>query len=106
MTTENNGFRNGSQEYRPVPTPSNVFESKVVAPEDVLKAPVTPSAPETVKESTKFVFLYAIKDLDVPGIGKLEKGYNKVSDKDADKWLEYKSVRRANRDEVATYFIK
>lgn len=62
--------------------------------------------PEPVKVShapSKSVIIYSLKDLTVPGIGSIKKGYNKVSEKDAEKWLTKNSVRLAKKEEIDLY---
>lgn len=126
MTTQENPWaafiKNSPAETPVVETTEEVIEAPVeetpaVEPE-VVEAPVveTPVVKEPVVETkivdspkssfTKDVVLYSIKDLDVKGLGKLSKGYTKVSPKDADKWLEFRPVRIASKEEINTYFNK
>ena len=62
--------------------------------------------PEPVRmpqPSSKTVVIYSLKDLTVPGLGSIKKGYNKVSEKDAEKWLVKNSVRLAKEEEIKLY---
>jgi hypothetical protein len=60
---------------------------------------------ETPKKP-KQVALHSIKNLRWSGIGTLSKGYNVVTEEDAEKWTKLKAVREATPDEVATYYGK
>lgn len=66
--------------------------------EEIKPEPIkVPSAP------AKTVVIYSLKDLTVPGIGSIKKGYNEVSQKDAEKWLTKNSVRLAKAEEINLY---
>ena len=76
-------------------------EPKVEAPivEEVKPEPV--KTPTPTKSNT--VVLYSLKDLNIDGLGSLKKGYNKVSESDAKKWLVKNAVRVATEKEIQTY---
>jgi len=63
---------------------------------------------ETVKKSTKepTVAVYSTKNVVWQGIGKVEKGFNIVKEKDAEKWLTRSHVRTATPEEVAREYGK
>lgn len=48
--------------------------------------------------------VYSDRNIHWMGIGSLSKGYNIIYKEDAEKWLSRPGVRKANPDEVATYY--
>lgn len=64
---------------------------------------IQPGTPEPVVSNDK-VALYSEKNLSWTGVGKLQRGYNFVSEGVSEKWLKQKSVRIATPEEVAEYF--
>ncbi len=73
---------------------------------------VTQAAPKPVNnaakpaDTTEKVAIYSSKNVSVPGLGKVYRGYNIVKKDAADKWLEKSYVRSATPEEVAKEFGK
>ncbi len=59
--------------------------------------------PKPYEDANK-VAVYASRNLNWAGVGKLEKGYNFVKREAADKWLTLKAVRQASPEEVASHY--
>lgn len=62
-------------------------------------APVAPK-----KESNKTVAIYSTRNVSLPGVGKVYRGYNIVTPEQAEKWLTRDHVRLATPEEVAKEF--
>jgi hypothetical protein len=56
------------------------------------------------KKEVEKVALYSTKNVSWPGVGKISKGYNVVSETSADLWLTRDHVRTATPEEVAREF--
>lgn len=56
------------------------------------------------KEDT--VAIHSEKNIYWDGVGSVKKGFNIVSKKDADSWLQHKTIRLATPEEVAKGFAK
>lgn len=73
---------------------------------------VTQAEPKPVKTSakpadtTEKVAIYSSKNVSVPGLGKVYRGYNIVKKDAADKWAEKSYIRTATPEEVAKEFGK
>lgn len=73
---------------------------------------VTTAEPKPVKSSAKPVdstekaAVYSLKNISVPGLGKVYRGYNIVKKDSLDKWLEKSYIRAATPEEVAKEFGK
>lgn len=120
MTTENDPFaafiKNApanTDEASVESTPAKEDDYILPVAEDFIETPVVKvqefdklvTEQNEVKSNSKIV-IFSMKDISVKGIGKLDKGYTKVSEKDAEKWLKYNSVRLAGSEEIKTYFNK
>ena len=62
--------------------------------------------PKSSKPSQKMVAVFSTKNVSWPGVGKLFKGYNIVSEPESEKWLTREHVRIATPEEVAREFEK
>ncbi len=69
-------------------TPRQVKNEKSVAP----------------KKSSKTVAVHSTKNVSLPGVGKVYRGYNIVTPEQAEKWLERNHIRLATPEEVAKEF--
>jgi hypothetical protein len=73
---------------------------------------VTTAEPKPVNNSAKPVeptekaAIYSLKNISVPGLGKVYRGYNIVKKDSLDKWLEKSYIRAATPEEVAKEFGK
>jgi hypothetical protein len=61
-------------------------------------------SPATVKKSNKTVAIHSTKNVSLPGVGKVYRGYNIVTPEHAEKWLERSHIRLATPEEVAKEF--
>jgi len=95
------------EEVIPVDQPAIIEEAPKIEEEKIEAAIIEEVKPEPIKTptptKTNIVVLYALKDLNINGLGSLKKGYNKVSASDAEKWLTKNSVRVATEKEIQTY---
>jgi hypothetical protein len=57
-----------------------------------------------VKKSNKTVAIHSTKNVSLPGVGKVYRGYNIVTPDQAEKWLTRNHVRLATPEEVAKEF--
>jgi hypothetical protein len=57
-----------------------------------------------VKKSNKTVAIHSTKNVSMPGVGKVYRGYNIVTPEQAEKWLERSHIRLATPEEVAKEF--
>ncbi len=56
------------------------------------------------KESKKTVAVHSTKNVSLPGVGKIYRGYNIVTPEQAEKWLTRSHIRLATPEEVAKEF--
>jgi hypothetical protein len=56
------------------------------------------------KKVNKTVALHSTKNVSLPGVGKVYRGYNIVTPQQAEKWLERSHIRLATPEEVAKEF--
>lgn len=70
------------------------------------KAPKKKTATKTSAKKDATVAIYSSKNVVWESVGKVEKGYNIVTQKDADKWLTRSHVRLATPEEVAREYGK
>lgn len=83
-----------------MPKVEELPEPELPKMEEVKAEPVVIAEPAV---SSKTTIIYSLKDLTIPGIGSIKKGYNKVSAQEADKWLTKSPVRLAKEEEIKTY---
>jgi hypothetical protein len=57
-----------------------------------------------VKKSNKTVAIHSTKNVSMPGVGKVYRGYNIVTPEQAEKWLTRDHIRIATPEEVAREF--
>jgi hypothetical protein len=60
--------------------------------------------PVEPKKSNKTVALHSTKNVSLPGVGKVYRGYNIVTPEQAEKWLTRSHIRLATPEEVAKEF--
>ena len=70
------------------------------------KAPKKKATANKPKKKSATVAIFSSKNVVWEGIGKVEKGYNIVTEKEADKWLTRNHVRLATPEEVAREYGK
>ena len=61
---------------------------------------------KTTKEEEGKIALFSEKNLHWQGVGKMQKGYNIVTEEAAKLWLQRRGIREATPEEVATYYGK
>jgi hypothetical protein len=66
--------------------------------------PVKSAAPASKKKSNKTIAVFSTKNVSWGGVGKVYRGYNIVTQEQADKWLTRDHVRIATPEEVAKEF--
>jgi hypothetical protein len=66
----------------------------------------TTTAPAPKKEKESVVAIYSSKNVVWEGVGKVDKGYNIVTQKASEKWLTRSHVREATPEEVAREYGK
>lgn len=66
--------------------------------------PVKNAAPASKKKASKTVAVFSTKNVSWSGVGKIYRGYNIVTQEQADKWLTRDHVRIATPEEVAKEF--
>ena len=71
----------------------------VIGTTQVEKAPEKPAAPQK-----KTVAIHSTKNVSLPGVGKVYRGYNIVTPDQAEAWLKRSHIRLATPEEVAKEF--
>lgn len=85
------------------PKPSISIENGVIGS----KLPKESKSEKTIPvSSAKKVALFSTKNVSWPGVGKVFKGYNIVSESVSEKWLTRSHIRLAEPEEVAREFEK
>jgi len=83
-----------------MPKVEELPEPELPKMEEVKVEPVVIAEPAVSSNTT---IIYSLKDLTIPGVGSIKKGYNKVSAQEAAKWLTKSPVRLAKEEEIKTY---
>jgi hypothetical protein len=81
----------------------NVLGSKAA---DRALAKIIVEEKEEPKKVSEKIALWSNKNIRWSDVGELKKGYNIVTEGASEKWLSRDGVRKANPEEVATYFGK
>jgi hypothetical protein len=104
--SENNDFFNFAKAENITIHDLPTVTEEVTVEEPVVEVPVVETPKVDIKSSTKSVVLYALKDITIPGVGSLVKGYNSVPANKVEKYLAKASVRIATEEEIKTYHTK
>jgi len=70
----------------------------------VTSAPKSDNKPETAKPVVEKIAVFSTKNISVPGLGKVYRGYNIVKKEAADQWATKPYIRIATPEEVAKEF--
>jgi len=70
----------------------------------VTSAPKSDNKPETAKPVVERIAVFSTKNISVPGLGKVYRGYNIVKKEAADQWATKPYIRIATPEEVAKEF--